>query len=78
MGLAIACWLARRDANSAASHGLVVAMLFYNLAVGGVLAFASLAGGLHGMLLWPAIALHAAMSAWCIARLLRESQGGLR
>jgi hypothetical protein len=78
LGLTIARWLARRDANIPAPHGLVVAMLFYNLAVGGVLAFANLADGLHGILLWPAIAFHAAMSAWCIARLLRESQGGLR
>jgi hypothetical protein len=76
LGLAIACWLARRDANSLASRGLVAAMLFYNVAVGGVLAFASLRDGLHGMLLWPAIAFHAAMCVWCIRSLLSESKTG--
>jgi len=65
LGLAIACWLARRDANSLASRGLVAAML---------LAFASLRDGLHGMLLWPAIAFHAAMCVWCIRSLLSESK----
>jgi hypothetical protein len=78
LGLAIACWLARRDANNHTSRGLVVAMLFYNIAVGGVLAFARLADGMHGMLLWPAIALHAAMSTWCITNLLKEGQGRLQ
>ena len=55
LGLAIACWQARRDANSSTLRGVVVAMLFYNLAVGAVLAFASLRDGLHGLLLWPAV-----------------------
>jgi hypothetical protein len=77
-GLAITCWMARNDENSPALRGLVVAMLFYNIAVGGVLALASLGDGLHGMLLWPAVAFHAAMSAWCTANLARENQGALQ
>jgi hypothetical protein len=68
--LAIVCWLARRDAQSVASRGLIVAMLFYNFAVAAVLAFASLGEGLHGVLLWPAVAFHLGMGAWCIASLL--------
>jgi hypothetical protein len=64
--LALVCWLARSDAQSPASRGLVMAMLFYNLAVAAVLAFASLGDGLHGVLLWPAVAFHAGMGAWCI------------
>jgi hypothetical protein len=77
-GLAIACGMARSDENSPALRGLVVAMLFYNIAVGGVLALAGLGDGLHGMLLWPAVAFHAAMSVWCIANLAREGQGALQ
>jgi hypothetical protein len=68
--LAIVCWLARRDAHSLASQGLVAAMAFYNIAVAGVLAFPHFGDGLHGVLLWPAVAFHVAMSAWCVASLL--------
>jgi hypothetical protein len=78
LALGMVCWLARRDAHSLASQGLIVAMLFYNLAVAGVLAFASLADGLHGVLLWPAVVFHAAMSGWCITSLLKKDEGVLR
>jgi hypothetical protein len=50
-----------RDARSPTSQGLVAAMAFYDVAVAGVLAFASLGDGLHGVLLWPTIELHVAM-----------------
>lgn len=74
--LAIVCWLARHDAHGRVSRGLVVAMLFYNIAVAAVLAFASFGDGLHGVLLWPAVAFHVAMGAWCIASLLRRDECG--
>jgi hypothetical protein len=61
LALAIVSWLARRDAHSLASRGLIVAMLFYNLAVAGVLAFVGLVDGLHGVLLWPPVVFQAAM-----------------
>jgi hypothetical protein len=73
VALAIVSWLARRDVHSLASRGLIVAMVFYNIAVAAVLAFASLSDGLHGVLLWPAVAFHVAMAAWCIASLLKPS-----
>jgi hypothetical protein len=76
--LAIICWSARRDGHSPASRGLVGAMLFYNIAVAGVLAFASFGYGLYGALLWPAIAFHVAMSAWCVTCLLGKDEGVLR
>ncbi len=71
IALAIICWLARDGENSLALRGLVVAMLFYNVAVGGVLALANLRSGLHGVLLWPAFAFHVAMGAWCVMSLRR-------
>ena len=43
-------------------------MLFYNFAVAAVLAFAGF-DARHGVLLWPAVAFHVAMSVWCIASL---------
>jgi hypothetical protein len=78
LSLAIVCWLARRGAQSLASRGLTVAMLFYNFAVAAVLAFAGLGDGLHGVLLWPAVLFHLAMGAWCIASLQRKDQDALR
>jgi uncharacterized membrane protein len=75
VALAIVCWLARRDVHGPASQGLVVAMLFYNVAVAGVLAFASFGHDLHGILLWPAVAVHFVMAAWCAVTLLRSEEG---
>jgi hypothetical protein len=75
VALAIVCWLARRDVDSPASQGVGVALLFYNLAVAGVLAFASFGHDLHGILLWPAVAFHVAMAAWCVVTLLRNAVG---
>jgi quinol-cytochrome oxidoreductase complex cytochrome b subunit len=75
LALALVCWLARRDAQSLASRGLVIAMLFYNIAVAAVLAFAGFVDGLHGTLLWPAVVFHVAMGAWCIASLQRKDEG---
>lgn len=74
--LSIVCWLTR-DAQELAARGLITAMVFYNLAVGGVLAFAGVGDGLHGMLLWPAVAFHVAMGAWCIATLSRSHDEAL-
>jgi hypothetical protein len=71
LALSMVCWLARRDAQSVAARGLAAAMLFYNAAVAAVLAVASFSDGLHGVLLWPAVAFHAAMGAWCVASLRR-------
>ena len=69
LALAIACWGGRRDPHGVVSRGLVVAILFYNVAVVGVLVFANFGFGLYGVLLWPAVALHTIMAIWCIASL---------
>jgi hypothetical protein len=61
--LALVCWLARNDQHA----GPVAAMLFYNVAVAILLAYARLGLGLSGIGLWPTVALHAALALWCIA-----------
>ena len=63
VALSIVCWLARRDVDSDASQGVIIALLFYNFAVAAVLALAGLDG--HGVLLWPAVVFHVAMATWC-------------
>src|SRR5213595_713120 len=73
LALGVACWLARDDTQSRAARGLVVAMLIYNIVGTTVLAFAGIRLGLHGILLWPAVILHAAMAVWCGACLRRRS-----
>ena len=72
LALGVACWLARGDTQSRATRGLVVAMLMYNLVATAVLAFAGIGLGLHGVVLWPAVVLHAAMAIWCIVCLRRS------
>lgn len=66
--LGVACWLARGDGTSPAARSLVAAMVIYN--AGAAIVFAGAGLGLHGVLLWPVAALHAAMTAWCLLRLI--------
>ena len=73
LALGVACWLARDDTQSRATRGLVVAMMIYNIAATAFLAFAGIGLGLHGVVLWPAVVLHAMMSVWCGACLRRCS-----
>ena len=65
LALGVACWLARDDKPSLARRGLLAAILLYNCAAGAVLAHAGAVAGLVGVLMWPAVALHAALAVWC-------------
>jgi hypothetical protein len=77
LALATVCWLTR-DAHGPESRRLVVAMLFYNVAVATLLALSSFRDGLHGLLLWPAVAFHVAMGVWCVATLFRNDERALQ
>ena len=72
LALGVACWLARDDGPSRAARGLVAAMLLYNCASVAVLAHAGFVTGLAGVLLWPAVAVHASLAVWCSAAWVRS------
>jgi hypothetical protein len=69
--LGIACWLARKDSQSRAAIGLLVALLVYDAAVVAVLLYAHFGMGLYAIGLWPAIVLHSGLGIWTIT--LRDS-----
>ena len=49
---------------------LVMGALIYDLAAAALLACAGLFANLAGVLLWPAVALHAALAVWCVFAVL--------
>jgi hypothetical protein len=65
LALSAACWLARDDRAGLALRGLIAAMLLYNCAALAVLGHAGAVVGLAGVLMWPAVAVHAALVIWC-------------
>jgi hypothetical protein len=71
--LGVACWLARDDTQSRAARGLVAAMVLYNIGVAVILGVAGIRSQPVGVALWPAVVLHAAMTAWCIGSLVGGS-----
>ena len=65
ISLAVACW----------PGSPLVGMLIYSAAVTLYLAYLGVAGGLGGLLLWPAVVLHAVLSV-LLARAWFENQQG--
>ncbi|MEI6085411.1 MAG: hypothetical protein WCS70_14085 [Verrucomicrobiota bacterium] len=72
LALGVACWLARCDAQSSASRGLISGMMVYNLGTVLILGAAGLSSQPVGIALWPAVILHAGMTGWCMASLFRK------
>lgn len=72
LALGIACWLASCDAQSCAARGIVSAMVLYNFGVALILSMAGIQSQPIGIALWPAVILHAALTVWCIASLMRK------
>ena len=68
--LGVACWLARSDAQSCAARGVVSAMALYNIGAVIILGVAGIHSRPTGVVLWPAVVLHAGMTVWCIISLL--------
>jgi hypothetical protein len=66
LSLVVACWIARSDTQSPVARGVVAGMLLYNAGIVALLLAAGMAPGLAGVLLWPAVAVHAALAVWCV------------
>jgi len=69
LGLSVASWFASSD-GSRARRGLLAGLLIYNVAAVVLLAFAGAVLKMAGLLLWPAVFCHVALTLW--------NAGGLR
>ena len=69
LALCVASWLVRSSPSARAVWGIVAALLVYNLGVVAILIHARFGPGLSGAGLWPAVAGHLCLSAWCVAGL---------
>lgn len=72
LALGMACWLARNDSDSAAASGVAKAMVIYNLGAVLILGNVGMQSQAVGILLWPAVIIHAVMAAWCVLVVIRK------
>jgi hypothetical protein len=63
LAIGVASWLSRGEKQS----GLLTGILAYDVVAAGLLAFAGSVLGMNGVLLWLAVAVHAALAVWCVA-----------
>ncbi|MGD0116878.1 MAG: hypothetical protein ABSD30_02360 [Candidatus Binatus sp.] len=73
LALGAASWLACGDTQSRAARALLAAMVIYNLGVAFILGAAGAGWERVGVVLWPAVMLHAAMAVWCMVSLRNPS-----
>jgi len=66
LAIGTASWMARTDTLTPAQLGLLYGILVYDAAAALLLAFAGIALKMVGVLLWPAVALHAILAIWCL------------
>ena len=71
LSLGMACWPPRDPAGNMAPA--FRGMLAYNIMATFYLLCLGIGGEWVGPLLWPAVVLHAAITVWCVTRLLRKS-----
>ena len=66
LAIGVASWLTRREESRPAQSGLLTGMAIYNAATTALLAYAGAALEMAGLLLWPAVAIHAGLAVWCV------------
>jgi quinol-cytochrome oxidoreductase complex cytochrome b subunit len=74
--IGVASWMARTDTRSPAQLGLLTGIFIYNVAASTLLGLAGALLKMVGVLLWPAVALHAVLAVWCFICLRRASEAG--
>jgi len=72
--LGLANWIASRHAQSPSALGVVAGMTLYNIGVAILLGAAGVWHRPAGVLLWPAVGLHLAMTVWCIWSVLTQGR----
>ena len=75
LAIGVASGMARTDKRTPAHLGLLTGILIYNAAASMLLAYAGAVLKMVGVLLWPAVAIHAILAVWCFSCLLPERQG---
>jgi hypothetical protein len=75
LAIGTASWIARADTRSAAQIGLLTGILIYNVAATLLLAYAGAILKMMGVLLWPAVAIHAILAVWCFSCLQSDRHG---
>lgn len=76
VAIAIVCRAVRGDGAGPAERGVVLAVLVYDGVAGTVLMWAGASWGMIGVALWPAVAAHIALAAWCLTCLVGERRAG--
>ena len=71
--LGLAGGLAAADAENRAAAGVVISLLFYYALSAALLAYARFAFGMSGVGMWPALAAHILMAAWCAWVILQRA-----
>ena len=74
LAIGIASWMARADGRTPAQLGLLTGILIYDVAASVLLAFAGAILKMIGVMLWPAVVLHAILAIWCLS-CLRPAPG---
>ncbi len=72
ISIGVASWPAGRDTRTPAQLGVLGGVLVYNVGAAVLLGYAGAGLKMAGVLLWPAVAYHAALAAWCVACLPRR------
>lgn len=65
LAIGVASWIARTDTLTPAQFGLLTGLFIYDATAAILLIFAGTVLNMAGVVLWPAVALHAVLAAWC-------------
>jgi hypothetical protein len=66
LAIGVTSWMASADTFTRAQLGLLTGLLIYDATAGILLAFAGIVLKMVGLMLWPAVVLHAVLAGWCL------------